>query len=366
MNALLEGVEGELGELLLGDEADVGAAVGQEEDDAHGVLGDRLGDGLRVAELEAAADVGAAALVDLADDLLDRLAPGADGPVRDLDVGLVGERHQREIVGRGQAIDERARGVAGPGDRLARHRSADVEDEVDREVRPLGGAVRGGAEREADVERAAAGRELGALEVGAKGQRGGGRRGHRQGVAGADVADDLALGGGDDAARDGGLEGGEVAAAGAVGGGEAAVGVDRDEGGSGAGVDAAFPATPTSTAPPGAGPTCLRPWRRPWAPRGSRNQVVHRARPCPPTALAAAVAAGAGPSLPPSRFAHPRIAWPCSPSRRAPDDQDRHPHMPSRLHASPRHPPTSLVSRRGALRRASSTSVLEGSPPSLR
>ena len=100
---------------------------------------------------------------------------------------------------------------------------------MDREVRTLGSAAGRGSERDADVERAAAGRELGALEVGAERERRRRRSVHGRGVASADVADDLALGRGDDPARDGRFEGREVTAAGAIRGGEAAVGVDRDE-----------------------------------------------------------------------------------------------------------------------------------------
>ena len=227
---------------------------------------------------------------------------------------------------------------------------------MDREVRPLRRAARGGAEREANVERAAAGRELGALEVGANRERRARRRVHRRGVAGADVAHDLALGRGEDAARDGRLEGGEVTAAGAIRGGEAAVGVDRDERRSGRGRGlrvaggAAFPAgkrlgARRRSAFRGAGAVDRGRLGRRRHRRGRRESRCRcgdrRGRP-----LVLLLRGSLGHA---ARRGEP------------PSDRDRHPHMPSRLHVSPRHPLRSIGFAARTLGRVSFASDLGGS-----
>jgi hypothetical protein len=152
-------------------------------------------------------------------------AARADGAVGDEDAGVAGEGDEGEVVRRGELVDERARG-------LARGRWTRPPSSRSRRAR--------GARRGAGARRLV-GAWIAARCGGGRGRRSGAslprsRSARRPralpgarpwgGVASADVADDVALGGGDDAARDGGLEGREVAAAGAVRGGEAAVGVD--------------------------------------------------------------------------------------------------------------------------------------------
>ena len=158
-------VVGEPGELVVIGDADVGEAVGEQQDAVH-ALGREAGGDLLAARQPAPVEVGRAAGVDGLEPLGgERPALGGGDDAVDHDLDLVVVDHRREAVGRLQPVDGLEDRLAGEADLvLAAHRAGAVEDEAQVDRRPAARRIRGDRGRDQVDEQEALAAAVGADE----------------------------------------------------------------------------------------------------------------------------------------------------------------------------------------------------------